>query len=413
MGLLDMFSKRRASPDVTVLSKDNNSSVIVNPNNLEKALAERVQAIRLEDCTRIPLGTVGVLGASFAQIIPALRTVAQTVTVDGMGFIPINNLSGETLKMYSKATPEVFAGAFNRGGKSVMAQLVKVGPQTITSSAVMPINPAMIIMAAMLVSIDKKLDKIQETQQHILSFLEQDKQAEMQANLNILGDILEGYKHNWDNDQYKTNHHIKVLDIKQSSEKNAIFYQSQIAEAIQHLPTIHLEQAVNDAVKKLTGLFHHYRMALYLYAYSSFLEVMLLENFREEYLSQVSDKVKENSTHYQNQFEKCRDMIKSYSSASVEKQVIGSLGTASKALGKLIAVSPLLSKGPVDEWLQSSGNKLLKDNEKSAEKTAARFDIEAEIGTEMFVESIKCVNIICNQTTGVLFDNDAIYIATA
>ena len=72
-----------------------------------------------------------------------------------------------------------------------------------------------------------------------------------------------------------------------------------------------------------------------------------------------------------------------------------------------------MSKGPVDEWLQDGGNKLLKDNEKSVEKTAAQFDIEAEIGNEMFIESIKSVKIICNQTTGILFDNDAIYIATA
>ena len=346
-------------------------------------------------------------------MIPSLRTVAQTVTVDGLGYIPINNYGGEVLKAFSKKTPDIFAGAFKRDGQSVMAQFVKAGPQTITTSTLMPINPAMLIMAAMLVNIEKKLDKIQETQESILSFLEQDKQAEMQADLNVLTDVLEGYKHNWDKDQYKANHHIKVLDIKQTAEKNTIFYQTQIATAIKKLPAVHVEQAVNSGVKKLTTLFRNYRMALYLFGFSSFLEVMLLENFREDYLNQVADKVQKYNEHYQNQFSKCRDMIKSYSSASVEKQVLGGIGNASKALGKLIASSPVLSKGPVDEWLQDSGNKLLKDKEAGAEKMAATFDTEASIGNEMFIDSIRSVETICNHTTDVLFDGDAIYIAAA
>ena len=414
MGLFDRFTKKnRNSSNEASLVETGDKQAIVDPNSIEKAISQRAQGINLDNCTRIPFGAVAALGTGFAQMIPSLRAVAQTVTVDGMGYIPINNYGGEMLKAFSKKTPEIFAGAFKRNGQSVMAQFVKAGPQTVTTSMTMPINPTMLIMAAMLVNIEKKLDKIQDTQESILSFLEQDKQAEMQADLNVLTDVLEGYKHNWDNEQYKTNHHIKILDIKQTAEKNIVFYQTQIATAIKKLPAIHVEQAVSSGVKKLTDLFRNYRMALYLFGFSSFLEVMLLENFREDYLNQVADKVQQYNEHYQNQFSKCRDMIKLYSSASVEKQVLGGIGNVSKTLGKLIASSPVLSKGPVDEWLQDSGEKLLKGKEAGAERTAATFDVEANIGNEMFISSIRSVETICNHTTDVLFDGDAIYLAAA
>ena len=412
MGLFDRIFRHGDNGQAeTSLTNTIKSQAIIDPNNIENAIAEKMRDVRLEDCTKIPLASVAALGAGFAQMIPSLRTVAQTITVDGMGYIPINNLAGETLKSFSKNNPEIYAGAFKRGGKSVMAQMVKVNPQTITTSTVMPIDPATIMMAAMLAGIEKKLDKLQETQESILSFLEQDKQAEIQANLNVLADTLEGYRYNWDNNQYRNNHHMKVLDIKQASEKSIVFYQSQIATAIKNLPAIHTEQVVSSGAKKLTSLFRNYRMALYLFGFSSFLESLLLENFREDYLNQIAGKVQQYNEHYQNQFSKCRDMIKSYSSGSVEKQVLGGIGNASKALGKFIASSPVLSKGPVDDWLQDSGEKLLQGNKAGTERAAAILDTEDGIGNEMFIDSIRSVESICNHTTGILFDADAIYIA--
>lgn len=106
-------------------------------------------------------------------------------------------------------------------------------------------------------------------------------------------------------------------------------------------------------------------------------------------------------------------MMKTYSSASVEKQVIGGIGNASRALGKLIAATPILSKGPVDEWLQSGGDMLLKGNAAGAEKTAATLDMEMGIGNEMFIDSIRDVETICSHTKGVLFDREALYLTKA
>ena len=87
-----------------------------------------------------------------------------------------------------------------------MAKLVKLGPQTVTTSSVMPINPMMMAFAVMMVQVNQKLDAIQKTQQRILSFLQEDKKAKLQGDLNMLSDILDKYKFNWDNDLYRSNY---------------------------------------------------------------------------------------------------------------------------------------------------------------------------------------------------------------
>ena len=405
MGLFDRLIGRGKSGDQaenTDIAKTEGSKALQEQSSIERAIAERQAGIRLDQCLRIPFGDVAALGTAFAQMVPAFRTIA----MKGVGYIPVNMGAHDVLK---SAGQGLYYGAHvTPDGQSIMTKWMQAG----TATAEMPFDPSMIIIAAMLASIEKRLEGIQETQEKILGFLEQDKQAEQQGNLKVLTDILEGYKHNWDNPQYLQNHHMKVLDIKQTAEKNIIFYQEQIAAAIKKLPGIHLDQAVHAAIDELGKLFSNYRMALYLYAFASFLEVLLLGNFRQEYLDQVAEKVQKYNQHYQSQLSLCRDMIRKFSAESVETQVVAGIGNASRALGKLIASAPVL-QGPVEAWLQRSGESLLKGNDDKADRAAALFSTEKKIGSEAFEESIRNVAMIRNQTTDILFDGEALYLAVS
>ena len=404
MGLFDKATNRKddTQNEITDLARQT-SNLVSNQNSIENAIAERNAGICLSQCLKVPFKDIAALGTAFAQVIPSLRTI----TMNGTGYIPVNMNPGDVLK---QAKAGFFYGAHKTpDGKSIFTNWVQAGP----TNAVMPVNPAAIMMTAMLANIEKKLDTIQATQQKILSFLEQDKQAEQQGNLNVLTDILKGYKHNWDHVQYMQNHHMKTLDIKQASEKNVIFYQEQIASEIKALPTVYLDQSVKDAIAKLEKLFRNYQMALYLFAFSSFLEVMLLGNFREAYLNQVADKVREYNEHYRNQFSQSSGVIKQLSSASLETQIVSGLGNASKAFGKFISSVPLVSNGPVDEWLQASGEQLLKGNDEKISKAVLLFSENAEIGGEVFIDNIKHVGTISNHITNVLFDEDALYLAVS
>ena len=374
----------------------------VAPSIISRAIAER--ECNLSKAIRIPFTEAALTGGSLMQLAPTLKALVSGNQIGNGSLVRVVFPAGVKGNLAIDKAGMALGGILKDGGGLAQARLVAVDPSTLAAQAA---------MAAIMMEINKKLDNIQEMQQRILDFLEQDKQAEQQANLKVLTDTLEGYKHNWDNAQYLQNHHMKALDIKQAAEKNIIFYQEQIAAAIKKMPSIHLDQAVKAAITELGKLFSQYRMALYQFSFASFLEVMLLGNFRQAYLDQVAAKVQDYNQHYQIQFSECRDMIKRYSSESVETKVLAGIGNAGKALGKFIGSVPFLAQGPVDEWLQDNGEALLKGNDEKTQKVAALFGTEEKIGNEVFVDSIRNVALISNQTTDVLFDGEALYLTVA
>lgn len=268
----------------------------------------------------------------------------------------------------------------------------------------------MMAMAVMMVQVNQKLDAIQKTQQEILSFLTEDKKAKLQGDLNMLTDILDKYKYNWDNDQYRNNYHMKALDIKQGAEQNIVFYQKQIADKIKGLPPVFLDQAIRDTMNKIADNFHDYSMSLYLFSFASYLEVMLLGNFSEDYLNAVAQRVRDYQAYYQDQFQKCREYIAKVSGDSVQMKVQDAVGQAGKFLGNLIGSSPLLKKGLVDDWLKDGGEQLLKGKEEKIAKLVSEFETQQETGSEMFEDSIRCVRAICNETQAIMFDKENIYL---
>ena len=206
---------------------------------------------------------------------------------------------------------------------------------------------------------------------------------------------------------------MKVLDIKQTAEKNILFYQEQIAAAIEKLPVFHLDQTVQEAMTNLEKQFGNYRMALYLFSFASFLEVLLLGNFRQAYLDQAAERAQEHSRRYQLQLAQCRDMIKKYSSESVETRVLTGIGNAGRELGRLIDSVPILARASLDQWLQDTGDRLLKGNDEKAVRAASALGADEEIGCEAFVDGIRNISAISNQTTNILFDGETLYLARA
>ena len=297
---------------------------------------------------------------------------------------------------------EFIGGIMKSGGGFAQARLKPVGmdPATITVMA----------MAGIIVEINQKLDDIQKTQQEILSFLQEKERADSQASLNMLEDILKRYPYNWNNDNFRRNFHVKALDIKHDADAKLILYQKQIAEKIKGLPAVYLDAAVQDAMKQLQKLFHDYRMALYLFSFASYLEVMLDGRFVAEDLKIIADKVHDYQENYVRQFEQCRDYVKKFSGGSVEMMVAGGIANAAKGLGKLIGSAPILKDGPVDEWLQNCGEQIEKANEEKVAKLAESFAAEQKTGSEIFESSIRNVDELSNQVKGMLFDEEYLYL---
>ena len=93
-------------------------------------------------------------------------------------------------------------------------------------------NPATMMMAVALFSIEKELGNIADMEKQILAFLEIEKESEIEADVEILVNIINQYKFNWDNEHYVNSNHKLVLDIQWTARKNMNAYQKKVNEIL-------------------------------------------------------------------------------------------------------------------------------------------------------------------------------------
>ncbi|MBR0091593.1 MAG: hypothetical protein IJP92_07830 [Lachnospiraceae bacterium] len=265
-------------------------------------------------------------------------------------------------------------------------------------------------MAAALANIQKKLDTIQETQQEMLDFLIQKQKSELKGNLLFLTDIMKNYKFNWNNKTYKNSNHIKVLDIKQEAEKSIIFSQTKIEKAIAKKSFIHADQDVNKMISKVRSDFEDYQMAVYLFAYSSFLEVMLLGNYDSNYLSGISSKIEDYSFQYRDLYTKSYNQIEKQAKTSVQSILKGGVATASSAMGGALAKVPVLNRSPLDELLIDAGRSLKESGSRKKDSILQQIVDKQSSDVRPFIDNIDMLNRTYSKPLEMVFDRDNLYI---
>ena len=175
-----------------------------------------------------PIAQLATLGAGVASLVPTLNTVTQTISFNTSGLYRVANQAvGDTLKLAKNGN--AWGALRTADGGSKLAQLQSAGPLTATSQSVAAINPATMMMAVALFSIEQQLGEIKEMQQQILSFLEIEKESEIEADVETLSSIASKYKLNWDNEHFVTSNHKMVLDIQRTARKNMLSYEKKFA----------------------------------------------------------------------------------------------------------------------------------------------------------------------------------------
>ena len=379
--------------------EDNNekNEIIKVMQNVEFYPAVLEEEVSIEKYSKLPLSNISALGATFEPITAAFQNVMQGGTISGLYRVTIPN--GGHLAEFKNG--KGYLGAVLKGNNAVG------GGQAVLNPLVF--NPTMLVMAIALVDINKKLDNIQETQKEILEFLALKEKSKLKGNLNFLADVLNNYKYNWDNEKYKNNHHIKTLDIKQDAEQSIIFYQEQISKKIKKQSFIHSDKNVKDMLRKIQSEFKDYQNALYLFSFSSFLEVMLLENFESAYLDRVTQKIESYSFQYRELYTKCFNQIDLYSKSSIDSHLINALASINKVAGDAIAKVPVISKSQIDETLVETSKRLGNFSSKKTKRTLEKFLDKQNSNVGPFIENIKTVNRIYNQPMELLFDQENIY----
>ena len=352
----------------------------------------------LVNTTKIPIAEFSKLGSAFA---PASQALLGFLNGQGgkSGFYWADVKKGQHLAQIKK-TKEFIGGTLNTNNQvSGQARLHSI-----------PIDPTMMMMGFAIMRVEKKLDDIKEIQKDILTFLQLKEKSILRGNLAVLEDVQKNYKYNWNNEKYKNNKHIQVQEIKRDSEQSIIFFRDQIANELSKQNLIHIGQEVKKKTEKFKSDLQEYQLSLYLFAYASFLEVMLLENFASAYLSSVTDRIESYAIRYRELYTQCYEQIESYSKTSVDSRLIGGLASLNKAAGDAVSKIPLAKKGQIDEKLTGAGEWLGKFNDKMTEKSLAHVLDAKNSYVHPFVESITTIDALYNQSSRILFDQEFIYI---
>ena len=357
----------------------------------------------------MPIAQLATLGAGVSSLIPALHTVTQTTTVNAQGLYYLANAGvGDALKVARNGN---FWGAFKcADGSSKFAQLQSAGPLTATSTATMPIDPATMLMAVALFSIEQKLDSIAEMQKQIFTFLEVEKESEIEADVETLISMISKYKYNWDNEHYLQSNHKMVLDLQRTARKNMLSFQKQVTEVLNSRQLVVAQMKVKSTLKDLLKKFKYYRLSLYTFSLASLLEIMLSGNFKEEYITGIKEEIESLSMTYRDLYGKCSEYLERLGNSALEANLLKGIGNASNAVGKLIGSIPKIKDGQVDEFLQDSGERL-KNNAVGMERNVVKAFAEiSNPGTGVFTEKMRDMILIYNHTAEICFDDKQIYL---
>lgn len=383
----------------------------------KESLVELADSILLDTSTElktqasysVPIVQLATLGAGVSSLLPALRTITQTTNIDVQGLYRITNAGiGDTLKLGKDGN---FVGALKTAqGASRMARFQAAGPQFLTSTTTMPVDPATMMMAVALFAIEQQLKDIAETGKQILSFIEAEKESEIEADMQVLINIISQYKNNWDNEHFIASNHQIVLDIKRTARKHMNSYLKKVTADLEKKEYLIPKSKVTGTLANFQKKFQYYRLSLYTFSMASFIEIMLSGNFKEEFIEESISEIEKLSLEYRTVFGECSLHLEKIANRTLEGNVLKGIGYASKAVGKLIGDAPIVSKGSVDEFLVDSSDQLkhaAKNIELESIPIFAKF---CNPETSLFTAKMRDMVRIYNRTTQICFDDENIYL---
>ena len=314
----------------------------------------------------------------------------------------------------SKQVADAFVGSLKHAnGKFDQAAFVRVPSVKEVATSVAAINPATLMIAAGIMAMSKKLDTIQEGQKHILGFLEKDKESKLKGNLTFLLDVFKKYRLNWNNSTFKSTQYNKTQDIEQEAEHNIEFYRSMLSGELKKKKYLVSKLDVKKNMQKLIENFSNYRLAIYIYAFASYLEIILLENFNSDFLKSISEKIKDESFKYVELYTVAYTKLESMASASLESGAIKGAAVVSHGLGKVIEKIPVIERGQLDENLIAASKKLEEYKIDSVDDLLSAFRSLRNSQVKQFTDLIETIDELRNGEPTILVDNENVYVQLA
>lgn len=418
MSLKDLFGKAFKKSETVEIAPENETDVV--PLASEAFPVVKLSEDELSIYEKLPLASLNALGTAFTRLSDDARTITTTVTknivADGPLFVGINpkGISGE----YQRGAFGINGNIMrkNAQGKKVIVdrmQFREAEPlfSTETTKTVMPLDPTLMIVAVALMTIEQKLDGIQRSVEEILQFLKQEKQSRQRGNLNMLAEIMDDLKINCQNDQFCTSRANQALSIKTQAYQDIDFYQNQIQAELQKQKSLHGSKNAQGVLDAVTYQFAEYQLACHIFAFSSFLDVMLRKNFDAEFIERETKKILEMAKRYEALYADCHERVSKYQRSAIETKLLDGIGIAAQGLGKAIGSVPVIKDGSLDETLISAGESIGRHNQEALKKKLANFELLESDRINPFADNLQRVSLLYNSQNAMLTDGENLYIA--
>lgn len=270
-------------------------------------------------------------------------------------------------------------------------------------------DPTAVAVAAALAQINQKLDGIQDSIDMMFGYLRaKDKAADLAA-LDNLKAVLDEYRYNLDNAQFKRLKLALVQDVSSHAQRRIHELQTHLSEASHKKGLLELRGQTADAAAALDDL-KDYQLAVYLYSFSSFLGVMLLENYDEGYLTLKAKDIREKAREYRKAYTACFDAIESRNRQTLDSYVLGGISAGLSGLGHLMEMTILVDAVPIDEALADAARGIDGFNEEENDRPTNLLTQAKDSGVGPFAGGIDAVNRVYNRPYQVLTDGENVYV---
>lgn len=405
MGIFDKFKKKNE----VVEQKEN--QVINEEDNKENYSLVEMNNYMLSDVRKESLSnnTYSLSLSKLSEISPItvstannIKTIMEQNPKTSGNLYRITNL-GKNDSLKAMRDGKTFWGSIKKSdGSSTMAKLKEVNPNN-----VMALDPTVMMMSVALAGIEQELVEIKELSKQIFSFLEHEKESEIESDLEILNRSISDFRFNLEDEKYLINNHKQVMDIKRTANKNMLFYKKEIKDDLSKDKLFTTNNSMNSIIEDIQKRFRYYRLSLYIYSFSTFMEILLLGNYKNDYLLNKKEELDELDNEYSEVFNNALEYVKKNANKSLEGNVLSGLGSAGKAIGNLAEKVKIKN---VDNWLNEKGDNLKQSGQNIKDDFATKFDDMKESNSRPFINQIEKVDCIYNKTKEIYFDKENIYL---
>ena len=405
MGIFDKFKKKNEvveqKEDQVINDEDSKGNYsLVEMNNYmlsdvrKESLSNNTYSLSLSKLSEISPITVSTANN--------IKTIMEQNPKTSGSLYRITNL-GKKDSLKAMRDGKTFWGSIKKSdGSSTMAKLKEVNPNN-----VMALDPTVMMMSVALAGIEQELGEIKELNKQIFSFLEHEKESEIESDLEILNRSISDFRFNLEDEKYLINNHKQVMDIKRTANKNMLFYKKEIKDDLSKDKLFTTNNSMNSIIEDIQKKFRYYRLSLYIYSFSTFMEILLLGNYKNDYLLSKKEELDELDNEYSEVFNNALEYVKKNANKSLEGNVLSGLGSAGKAIGNLAEKVKIKN---VDNWLNEKGDNLKQSGQNIKDDFATKFDDIKESNSRPFINQIEKVDCIYNKTKEIYFDKENIYL---